>query len=135
MAVPVFTTAVDKVKAVAAVAETQPTQGVLTYAGTVSTEVEIARPRVEVGIDRAVTAFCAARVKPVHVTVTAPMAVVAPAASVILMTFEAYVVVDTAEGAGELTSQAVAPEMAVTKPGGNERVITPLLGITVEVVN
>jgi len=120
-----------KVKALAAVAVTQPTQGVLTKAATVSTEVSIFKPADAV----AVTAAKGPVVSPVHVTVTEPIATVAPAARVMVMALVAYPAADTALGAGEDTSQDVEVAIAVTNPAGNVRVILPLLGIMLDVVN
>ena len=65
-----------------------PTAGVLTKAAMVSTDVSIFKPAVVAAV--AVTAAFATRVRPVHVTVTAPAARVEPVARVIAMTLEAY---------------------------------------------
>jgi len=73
VAVPSVATALLMDKAVAASATTQPTQGTLTRVEMVSLLVSILRPAVVV----AATAAFAARVRPVHVTVTAPAARVA----------------------------------------------------------
>ena len=101
-----------KVKALAAVAVTQPTQGVLTKAATVSTEVSIFKPADAV----AVTAAKGPVVSPVHVTVTEPIATVAAAARVMVMALVAYAAADAALGAGEDTSQDVVVAIAVTNP-------------------
>jgi len=70
VAVPVVPTAELMIKSVAALATMAPTAGMLTYAATVSLLVSIFRPVAAV----AVTAALAARVRPVHVTVTGPAA-------------------------------------------------------------
>ena len=113
VAVPVAPTPLLSVKADAASAMMAPTAGVLTKAAMVSLFVSIFRPAVAV----AVTAAFAARVRPVHVTVTAPAASVAVAPRVIVMASAAYAAVPAV--VGEEMAQAVP---AVTRPAGNVRV-------------
>jgi len=81
-----------------------------------------------------VTAAKGPVVKPVHVTVTAPAATVAPAARVMMICGAVPETADTALGLGEDTSQAVEPAFAVINPAGNVSVILPLLGMSLDVV-
>ena len=99
VAVPAEPTAEPSCNAVAALAITAPTAGVLTNAATVSLDVEIFRPVGEDGL--AVTAANAPRVRPLHVTVTAPAARVALPLRVSVMTFvSVYTAPAAVKGAG-----------------------------------
>ena len=110
VAVPVVPTAELRVKADAAAAVMAPTAGTLTKAATWSFHVSIFRPAVGV----AVTAGFAARVRPVHVTVTAPAARVDVEARVIVITSVAYIAVPAAVAGDEMAQ----PVPAVTCPAG-----------------
>ena len=116
VAVPSVAAALLMVKAVAASATTQPTQGVLTYTAMKSLLVSIFKPVVPPAV--AVTAAFAARVRPVHVTVTDP------AARAEVKTNEMpkgeYVEVETTE-AGEVMLHMLLA-CAVTRPGGKVRI-------------
>ena len=99
-----------------------------------STEVSIFNPNVgeaAVGVSASLTAV----VSPEHATVTAPAATVDVAARVMVMALFKYAAPDTALGAGVCTSQDGLPAIAVTNPEGNVRVILPLLGMMLDVVN
>ncbi len=103
----------------------------------VSLDVEIFRPVGGVPDGFAVTAASAARVRPLHVTVTAPAARVALPPRVSVMTFNAYDVTTVVDGAG--MPQAVPPDIAVTKwvldgVNGNAKIIASVAVNAVEVV-
>ena len=84
----------------------------------------------------AVTAAAGPVVKPVHVTVTEPAATVIVLCRVILMVLAVVSIAedDTVAGVGEM-SQEVVPVTAVNKPVGYVRVMTPEVGMVLEVVN
>ncbi len=91
---------------------TAPTAGTLTYAATVSLLVSIFKPVEPPAL--AVTAALAARLRPVHVTVTAPAARLDVAPRVIVMASELYIAVPAAVVGDEMAQ----PEPAVTSPAG-----------------
>ena len=82
----------------------------------------------------AVTAAAGPVVKPVHVTVTEPAATVVVPCRVILMVLAVVSIAedDTVAGAGEM-SQEVVPVTAVNKPVGYVRVMTPEVGMVLDV--
>ena len=113
VAVPVVVpTALLRDNADAASAVTAPTAGTLTYAATVSLLVSIFKPVEPPAL--AVTAALAARLRPVHVTVTAPAARLDVAPRVIVMASELYIAVPAAVVGDEMAQ----PEPAVTSPAG-----------------
>ncbi len=112
-------TAAPKVKALAALAETHPTQGVLTKTATVSTDVWILMPAEAPAV--AATAAKGPVVKPEQVTVTEPAGTDIPAAKVIVMVLAvaSMAETETVAGAGLLTSQKEVVEgTAVIRPAG-----------------
>jgi len=119
------------VKADAALALTAPTAGVLTKAPTVSLEVAIFRPVAGTSV-ASFTAALGARVISVHDTVTGPGAMLAPAASVILMVSAPYN--DVAAATGEVMVHLLLT-VAVTRPAGNVRMMLSVAPVkAVEVV-
>ena len=107
------------VRALAATAVTQPTQGVLAYAErSDEMEVWIFKPVVPVAV--AVTAAFAASVSPVHVTVTDPAARTEVTVNVIVSVV--YAEVETTE-AGEVTAHKLIAVCAVARPAGKVSVI------------
>jgi len=132
-AVPLSTPmAVLIVKADAALALTAPTAGVLTKAPTVSLEVAIFRPVAGTSVASPFTAALGARVISVHDTVTGPGAMLAPAASVILMVSAPYN--DVAAATGEVMVHLLLT-VAVTRPAGNVRMMLSVAPVkAVEVV-
>ncbi len=112
VAVPVAPTPLLRVKADAASAVMAPTAGVLAKAATVSLFVLISTPLVK--------AAFAARVRPVHDTVTAPATSVAVVSKLIVTTPEANADVDFVTGEVMLHLSAA---FAVTRSLGNDIMI------------
>ena len=116
VAVPAVDAPPPRVKADAATAVMAPTEGTVTKAAMVSLFVSIFRPALAV----AVTAALTPRVRPVHVTVTAPAARVDVAPRVIVITSVVYADVPAAVVGDVMAHLSVAA--AVTCPAGKVRV-------------
>jgi hypothetical protein len=120
-----------KVTALAAVAVTQPTQGVLVYAARADvTDVSIFKPVVPVAV--AVTAANASSVSPEHVTVTDPAARAEVTVNVIALV--AYAEVETTE-VGEVMPHKLIAVCAVTRLAGKVSVILLLEACVVKGVD
>ncbi len=117
------------VRALAATAVTQPTQGVLAYAkSSVDREVSIFKPVVPVAV--AVTAAMAASVSPEHVTVTDPASRTEVTVNVIAL--NAYAEVETTEAGTVMAHKLIAD--CDTRPIGKVSVILLFVALAANAV-